>query len=397
MALMRPETPPTPPPPPAPGGGELAPPQTQRMRARQRLWARMQRLAARVDHVVDRWHGGLRRRFGHAGALAILAYRGFGNAQRVTVLGRVVEARINTLPAAADSRFRNIVRVFRHFNTREVPEAALQLRLGAASGKAITDEEGYFRATLPLGGPRAPNERRQEPRDIDGWRPVDIELHHCQLPGFQPVAARAEILVPGPDSELGIVSDIDDTVLQTHVTERLRMLWVTFAHNAHTRLPFPGTTELYRALAAGSSGRCRNPVFYVSKSPWNLYDFLVEFLDRHQLPRGPLFLRDVGTSTEGPMDHKSACIDQIFEMYPQLPFVLIGDSGERDPDIYVETAARHPGRVRAIYIREVGSSPARRRQLAALRDEAQRLGCDLLCLTHADQALQHARAHGLAC
>jgi phosphatidate phosphatase APP1 len=393
MALLRPKPPPTPP--PAAEGGPLASPQTQRMRGRQRFWARIQRLVARVDHVVDRLHDGLRRRFGHAGELAILAYRGFGNAQRVTVLGRVVEARINTLPAATDSRFRNIMRVFRHFNTREVPEAALQLRLGPASTKAITDEEGYFRATLTIGEPRAPHERRQEPRDIDGWRPVDIELHHCPLPGFRPVATRAEILVPGPDSELGIVSDIDDTVLQTHVTERLRMLWVTFAHNAHTRLPFPGTTELYRALVAGASGRCRNPVFYVSKSPWNLYDFLVEFLDRHQLPRGPLFLRDVGTSTEAPLDHKSACIDQIFETYPQLPFVLIGDSGERDPDIYVETAARHPGRVRAIYIREVGSSPARRRQLAALTDEAQRLGCDLLCLGHADEALLHARAHGL--
>lgn len=394
MALLKPETPPTTP--PASDGGELAPPQTQRMRARQRLWAQMQRLVARLDHAVDRVHSGLRQRFGHAGELAILAYRGFGNDHKVTVLGRVVEARINTLPTATDSRFRNFVRVFRHFNTREVAEASLRLRLGPASGKALTDEEGYFRATLNVGGPRAPNERRQEPRDVDGWKPVDIDLVHCPLPGFQPVAARAEIFCPGPDSDVGIVSDIDDTVLQTHVTERLRMLWVTFAHNAHTRLPFPGTTELYRALVAGASGRARNPVFYVSKSPWNLYDFLVEFLDRHQLPRGPLFLRDVGTSTEGPLDHKSACIDQIFETYPKLPFVLIGDSGERDPDIYVETAARHPGRVRAIYIREVNSSPARRRQLLTLADEARRLGCDLLCLSHADQALTHARQRGLA-
>ena len=204
------------------------------------------------------------------------------------------------------------------------------------------------------------------------------------------------MLIPHPRSTLGIVSDIDDTVLQTHVTERLRMLWVTFSRNAHTRLPFPGTTDLYRALVAGPTGTALNPVFYVSKSPWNLYDFLVQFLDKHGLPRGPLLLRDHGVTAEAPMDFKSACIDEVFGTYPGLPFVLIGDSGERDPDIYVETAARHRGRVLAIYIRDVGSSPARRRQLAVLAEEARRLGTEMLYLTHAGEALAHARRRGLA-
>ena len=387
MALLRPETPPTTP--QAPDGGDLVPAETQRLRGRQRLMARLQRSLARLDHWADRLWGGWRRRFGHAGPLSILAYRGFGSLQQATVLGRVVEARLNTPPAATDSPFRNIVRVLRHFNTREVPDAFLKLRLGRASTQVLTDEEGYFRATLPVDG-------AMSDKEVDGWRPVDIEVLRCPVRGFSPVAARAEIIVPPNDCELGIVSDIDDTVLQTHVTRRLRMLWVTIAHNAHTRLPFPGTTELYRSLVAGPTGRGRNPVFYVSKSPWNLYDFLIEFLERHELPRGPLFLRDVGFNVEAALDHKASCIDQIFETYPRLPFVLIGDSGERDPDIYVEAAARHRGRVRAIYIRDVGSSPSRRKQLAVLAEEARQLGCDMLYLSHAEEALVHARARGWA-
>jgi phosphatidate phosphatase APP1 len=367
--------------------GPIAPAETRRMRARQRLWARMIRSAVRFELLFDRVRLGVRQRWGKAGKLAIITYRGFGTGDRVTVLGRVIESRAISLPNPNDTRWQNIMRVLRNFYTQEVPHSEVELRLGGVAARVKADDEGYFRVSLATPG---------LPMGIEGWTPVDLELTGCPLPGWAPLASRAEVLIPGARAALGIVSDIDDTVLQTHVTQRLRMLWLTVSRNAHTRLPFPGTSELYRALAAGPTGAGRNPVFYVSKSPWNLYDFLVQFLDKHGLPRGPLLLRDMGLSVEAPMDFKSACISELFAMYPRLPFVLIGDSGERDPDIYVETAARHPGRVRAIYIRDVGSSPARRRQLSALAIEAKRLGCEMLYLTHAREALAHARRRGLA-
>jgi phosphatidate phosphatase APP1 len=119
-------------------------------------------------------------------------------------------------------------------------------------------------------------------------------------------------------------------------------------------------------------------------------------MDRHGLPRGPLLLRDLGLHDEAPLDFKAACLERILTTYPRLPFVLIGDSGERDADLYLETATRHPGRVKAIYIRDVGSPPARRRQLAAMPALAQRLGCEMLIVSHAHQALAHARQSGLA-
>ena len=161
-------------------------------------------------------------------------------------------------------------------------------------------------------------------------------------------------------------------------------------------MPFEGTTELYRALVAGPGGRARNPVFYVSKSPWNLYDVLVEFLDRQELPRGPLLLRDMGLYSEAPLDHKTSAIEKILATFQTLPFVLIGDSGERDPDIYLQLAARFPGRIRAIYIRDVGSGSLRRRQIDALVEDARRRGTEMVLVTHAREALAHARARGLA-
>ena len=104
-------------------------------------------------HGWNTWSTGcaasVRRRFGRAGPLSILCYRGFGNRQQITVLGRVVESRTISLPSPGDSRWRNVMRVVRHFNTREVAEATLQIRLGESSIEVHTDEEGYFRAQLP--------------------------------------------------------------------------------------------------------------------------------------------------------------------------------------------------------------------------------------------------------
>ncbi len=114
------------------------------------------------------------------------------------------------------------------------------------------------------------------------------------------------------------------------------------------------------------------------------------------MPRGPLLLRDLGLHSEAPLDFKATRITQILETYPALRFVLVGDSGERDPEIYLDVLRRHPGRVAAIYIREVDSRPERRASLEAIVAEVRSLGAEMLLLAHAQDALAHARAVGLA-
>jgi phosphatidate phosphatase APP1 len=369
------------------------PASTRRLRARQRLVASTQRLAARIEQALDRVRWGWRRRYGRLGPIEILAYRGYGTPSAALLTGRVVEAKVLGRSTPTDRRWRNVVRTIRRFLSSEVPEAEVRARFGRHELSARTDDEGYFYLRLEPGALPV--------SEAGPWHAAELELAGAPVRGWTPVRARADVLVPGPRTELGIISDIDDTVLQTHVTHRLKMIWTTLVENAQTRLPFEGTTELYRALVLGPGGQAQNPVFYVSKSPWNLYDVLAEFLDRQELPRGPLLLRDIGLHSEAPLDHKSAAIEKILTLYEQLPggplpFVLIGDSGERDPDIYLQVAAQHPGRIRAIYIREVGSGAERRRQLAALAEEARRRGTEMLLVSHAREALDHARRHGLA-
>jgi phosphatidate phosphatase APP1 len=90
---------------------------------------------------------------------------------------------------------------------------------------------------------------------------------------------------------LAFHSGIDDTVIRTDTTIMVRMFRATFLENARTRLPFPGVAALNRALQRGADGTTLNPLFYVSSSPWNMYDNLEEFLAIQHIPAGPLLLR----------------------------------------------------------------------------------------------------------
>lgn len=363
-------------------------PQTRTLRSRQRLWAWILRALARLELRLDRLIWGFRRRFGRLGPVQIIPYRSFGSALAGTVRGRVVEASMLERSLPADTRLRSFRRMLRRFNSHELPDATVRAELGSSQAVGVTDDEGYFELTIS-----AP-----ELSGTGAWKTVQVEVVNATVSGLVPARATAEILVPSGNAELGVISDIDDTVLQTHVTQKLKMIWVTLSGSAFTRMPFEGTSELYRALSVGSSGAANNPVFYVSKSPWNLYDFLIDFMDYHGLPRGPLLLRDVGLREAPPIDHKTESVRRLLDMYPELPFILIGDSGERDPDIYLETAARYPGRIRAIYIRDLGARDVAQRDahVKALRQRARGYGTEMLWGEHAHLALEHARRRGWA-
>ena len=135
--------------------------------------------------------------------------------------------------------------------------------------------------------------------------------------------------------------------------------------NARTRLPFPGVAGFYRALRDGATGDENNPIFYVSSSPWNLYDVISEFMDLQEIPRGPILLRDwdyqprIALVAIRHFDHKGVAIRNIMQMYPELPFILIGDTSQHDPEIYRQFVEEFPGRIPAIYIRDVTQNAER--------------------------------------
>lgn len=337
------------------------------------------RAGAEAEELVER----LRRRRRHEGPIQLIAYRGMGTAAELRLGGRVLEDR-GILPAdGAQSRLRNLRDTWRRFGTHELAGVHVLATFKGQAAEALTDEEGYFQLRI---APAAP-------LDAAPWQIVRLELPEL---GAQ---SAGEVLVPPPTARFAVVSDIDDTVLQTYATDLLRMLRLTLLRNARTRLPFAGAAELYRALEAGAGGEEHNPIFYVSSSPWNLYDFLVEFMAYNGLPAGPLRLTDYGLDREKlgrprHAEHKLAEIAVIAATYPHLPLVLIGDSGQYDPEIYLAAARAHPGRVAAIYIRHV-SHARRADEVAALARQAATLEVPLLLAPDSAAVAADAQRRGL--
>ena len=230
---------------------------------------------------------------------------------------------------------------------------------------------------------------------IENWHTVDMSYTNDHGTS---VETTAKFLVPPATAHWGIISDIDDTVLRTNSSNLLRMARLTFFNNAHTRLPFKGVAAFYRALHRGTSQSSHNPLFYVSSSPWNLYDLLEDFFELHQIPMGPFFLRDFGIDEtkfikSGHGDHKLAQIEKIMTTYPDMEFILIGDSGEKDPEIFSQVVHDFKGRVKCIYIRDV-TQTKRDEAIQKLATEVASAGIEMILIEDSEAAAKHAAEKG---
>ena len=319
--------------------------------------------------------------------IQIVGYRGYGTAERALVLGRVLQDEGVRAPVASQSRWRNLVSTLRRIESDPLPFARVRARIAAGDARheeIVADNEGFLRHWLT----------RRESLAPPGWHTVALDL--ADPPNGAPVRATAQILTPAPTATFGVVSDMDDTVLQSEVTSFLRAARTVLLENALTRLPFPGVAAFYRALERGATGAEANPIFYVSSSPWNLYDVIDGFLEAQRIPAGPLLLRDwdFGRLSERHAHHKGTVIREIFDTYPALPFLLVGDSGQEDPEIYTELVRERPGRVKAVYIRNVSVDAHRSARIQALAREVADAGSTLVLADDTLAVARHAAMHG---
>ncbi len=262
----------------------------------------------------------------------------------------------------------------------------MRASLGGIQRDAVTDSEGFFRTWLQLPQPLAPRLWHEGTVQViaDGEVRVEQAFH---------------VLTPAPGARFGIISDLDDTVIHTRATSPVHVAREILFGNARTRLPFHGVAAFYRALhAAGADGGI-NPIFYVSSSPWNIYDLLADFLEHRQIPLGPLMLRDWGITEQEILPtrhqtHKRAAIRQIMDTYPDLPFILIGDSGQQDPEIYRDVVRDQGERILAVYIRNVSPDPLRKKSIEELATEVQKAGSILILADDTLACAQHAAEKG---
>lgn len=351
------------------------------------LWQRLRHLVHQIEQRWDRLWQRWRQKSLQQTPVTIVPFIGHGTHTLLRIRGRVLQNR-RVLPAAAsDSIWRNLRNIYRRFITAEIPYAQVTAHFQDQQEIVLADEEGYFLVEFQLAEELPPEAY---------W--LDIELSYDD--GKRTAQATGAVIVPSGNAEYGIVSDLDDTVLRSEVINWVKLARNTFLRNAHTRLPFHGVAEFYQALQDGITPGVHNPLYYVSNSPYNLYDMIEEFFRLRHIPLGPIFLRDFGVSSDffvASRRHKKNRIEDLLALHPDLPFILIGDSGEHDASIYLEIIQEYPGRIKAVYIRDVEPNrpdTTRDQRVKSLAKEAEKAGCDMLLIGDTLAAAKHAVTHG---
>lgn len=311
----------------------------------------------------------------------------FGNEETVFVKGRAIEAYRQSKPSARKNPLANILGTIRRYAGSSVVDARIEVTYQKSTKTVLSDGEGIFEVIFQNIDSLISN------KEFVTFRLDDAE-------GLIPEKefSRVRVMRYLSSHPLGIISDIDDTVLISNATQIGKKFWLSISKNAYTRRPFPGVSELYRILT--NSGH--NPVFYVSSSDWSLNDLIRDFLHYRHLPSGPLLLKDlhinlknIWKSGGGSHNHKEEKIQLLFNLYPEMNFILIGDSGQHDPEIYASIIKRNPGRVLIVYIRQLkDNDPSRKssieNQIAPVEVP------QILFVKNTEEAIAHAKNQNLA-
>jgi phosphatidate phosphatase APP1 len=157
---------------------------------------------------------------------------------------------------------------------------------------------------------------------------------------------------------ISVISDIDDTIKITEVRDKTATLRNTFLRDFQ---PVSGMAEFYRTLSRSNSAAFH----YISASPWQLYEPLAAFVAANDFPAGTFELkqfrwkdRSFFSLFASPEKYKPGVIEPLLKQFPKRKFILIGDSGERDPEIYGVLARKFPTQIIRIYIRDVTNESA---------------------------------------
>ncbi len=346
----------------------------------------------KVSHGLGRLFRVLSRPARHTvtqGSIVIQPYRGYGYRDRAFFMGRVVRqprlAAMDRGPGVLD----DLVFILRRFLRRGIAGTEVTARAHGSEHRAVTDKDGYYSFNIQV-------------PDSSGWqgewRNIDL---HLPDPQYGDVGAQSPVYFPPETCQRVVISDIDDTVMYTGVANKAKMLWRLFATSAEDRLAFPGVGVFYRELHKGVSGSDGNPMIYVSRAPWTIYEVIEEFFRIHDIPVGPvLFLREWGMTLQRPLPkqskgHKRKLVEETLAIYDNLPFVLIGDSGQRDPEIYADVVRDNPSRVSAVYIRNVSHDEGRADAIERLAKEMVEAGSSLVLAADSYAMAAHAADHGL--
>jgi phosphatidate phosphatase APP1 len=334
----------------------------------------------------------IKKRLGWLGIPTIEPYMGFCNGQDVYLTGMVMENKGLDKPKPGQTLMTNLLAMLKRYVSDEISGVKVRVSFHDKTHVVETDEFGIFQCLFHFEEGVAYGTHFEQ---------ANYELLDEVVDNQGLISAKGDVLVVFGKPSLGVISDIDDTIMVSHSTNTLKKLKLMLFKNARTRVPFEGVGAFYRALRTGKVGQGGpNPLFYVSSSEWNLYDLLVDFFDFRNIPAGPLLLQELEhrifhfwKSGGGTHEHKLYKITTLFSFFKDINFVLIGDSGQRDPELYLQVARACPERVKAVYIRCIGRAHKNKRTMEVAH-EMDKLNVPMLLIDDTHEAARHALMNG---
>ena len=296
----------------------------------------------RAARVEDAFHAFRARRALKRGFLpTVLSYTGYGTTEWIRVLGRVVLAtdpRPRSRAARNNRRREERGRGWRSFISVPYSDVDVVVEVDGTTHTVRPDRGGVIDTVIPV---------HLEP----GIHPVSLR------PGSTGNAAVAPIQVVAVDASFGIISDVDDTVMVTALPRPLLAAWNTFVLDEHARVPTPGMAVLLERLAASHPNA---PVLYLSTGAWNVAPAVTRFLSRNLFPPGALLLTDWGPTHDrwfrSGREHKELSLRRLAHEFPEVQWLLVGDDGQHDEEIYAAFVNEHPQNVAAVAIRQLSNT-----------------------------------------
>jgi phosphatidate phosphatase APP1 len=331
-------------------------------------------------------------KLGWLGVPRIVPFTGFSNGSATFISGEVVEDNGIAKPVEGQSKWLNFKIMVRRYFTDEFAGVKVEVTFSDSSKIAITNKYGIFHVEFL----HQPDEL---PEGI--WQKAFFRLPEKVHARQKPVTIEGEVMMVRRPPQLGIVSDIDDTIMVSYATTKLMKFRLMLFNNALTRMPFEGVSAFYQSLQKGTADGEFNPLFYLSNSEWNLYDLLYEFIEFNRIPKGPLLLREMEIHVlrfwkmrEYNKNHKMDQLRFLLSFFKDMKFILIGDSGQQDPEVYSALIREYPGRVLAVYIRDVGISEKTIRVETISENVLKEYQTELILVKDTEAAAQHAIKKG---
>ena len=289
---------------------------------------------ARLEYRFHSW----RERRARARGLTptVTPFPGYAGTDWVRVLGRALI--VPPVRKSHDSELAS-VRGWRSFLAVPVGYAQVRITIGETTHDVVCDRGGVIDAVLPA---------QLEP----GWQTMTMSVE-----AGEPVETR--VFVVADDVRFGIVSDVDDTVMVTALPRPLIAAWNSFVVDEHARQPVPGMAVLLERLVRDNPG---SPMIYLSTGAWNVAPTLMRFRRRHLFPPGSMLLTDWGPTHDrwfrSGRAHKAENLRRLAREFPHVRWLLVGDDGQHDDELYTSFTSEHPANVAAVAIRRLSPTEA---------------------------------------